>query len=734
MPKKTRIPRRPRGAALLMVVFTLVALGAIGATVGNLTSTTFVEQPQAVPARQAFYAAEAGVRLVTAEYNNTSATSDRVGMLGDIDGKTFVLDQGTGEQFTMNIFSYGFRVTDVDSSVSPPTITAKAVQNVPLRDMEDASSSTTIGFPAGSKISVQDEIGNDYPVTLASAAQVTHHANAADTLVFSVDGTLPPASADLDYVNIAYDSDDYNPTASGDTVSGLPSGLANFPPRNGRIGFQGSTKAYTYRTRTVEENGTVTLSGVEATEGSLDISDFRNSTIILRKTFAFQSVGSIGTGSDAATKTLVYYDAPTDSASAIDPDADAEGPTITMRNLSDFNQRDLYVDLGYGRRNDIVQIDSYQADQGDHVYYAAMYSSNTGSGSLTNHVLRLDVNAFADSWAVDERLSYDVQIKVGTGYLLPYGALGLCIRHHRQTTANSYNFYGISFMKYYTRVRNGNRWEPNYDDHIPDGLKPSGMGTTTYRWDGWLSRYHDINETDKILLVFWRQEGNQQNWIAYKDVTDDLGIAPKQWWGDGRIVNDNATLMVRAEEQYVQGIKVNRIKVFYGDAATSSNIPRNPTAKPYDIVAGVLHSYNNFTLHDNARKCYAPEWTDDGADIFPSFPPYTIGDWTVTNDFFSFIEYGPGYTVNGSTRLCQWDATNDAVIAANPDADIRILSDGGTIRTREFLSPTPASDYDASDFPANRAEVALHAFGDMDTANEAATFDDLSIRFLRYID
>lgn len=717
----------PRGAALLMVVFTLMALGAVGAAMSTMTSTPRMEQPQATPARQAFYAAEAGVRLATAKYNDTPSSGDRTSVLGDMDGKTFVLDSGTNEKFTMNVFSYGYRVISTNNTVSPKTITAKAVQNIPTTNLEDPSASR-ISFPVDSKISIQDEIGNDYPVTLAAEADVTDGGTGADTIKFYVSGDLPPASAGLDFVNIAYDSDS-SPSLNGDTVSGLPPGLANFPPHNGRIGFQGSSKAYTYRTRTVNQNGTVTLEGVEVDGGSFSISDFRNTTIVLRKTFAFQSIGAIGTGDDAATKTVVYYDAPKDDGSTIDPDADVEGPTITMEDLDDFKTPDLKVN-----GSKVLRIGSYQSHQGSHVYYAALHSQN--GWDLGEHVARLDLNNFENQWVDDERLSYDIQIKLGTGYLLPFGALGLCIRHHKEATGNLYDFYGISFMKYY-----GGGENPNYDDYIPNDIKPPGMGTTVTNWPrywNWGWNYEATpswnGEDDKILIVFWRQEGNLREWIAYKDVTDDVGIFPKQWDKDGRIVNDNATMLVRAEEQYIQGVKVNRIKVFYGDG---SETPINRTANTtsYDIVAGVLRGYNSATVYDNKRKLYPPSWMTGGAAVFPSFPPFTIGDWTVSDDFFSMVQYSPGYSVHGSLRPCEWDGVNTGAIAAHPEADIRILSDGGTIRSREFTTPAHASGQGTPhNYPGHRAEVAIHAFGELNGGNQAATYDDLSIQFLKYID
>ena len=698
---------RPRGFAVVAVVFTLMALGAISATVASMSSTTHEEAPAAKPARQAYYAAEAGVRIATAEYNKASASSDRVGLLGDMDGKTFTLNDSDSEQFTLNIFSYGFRVTDTDNTASPKTITAQAINNIPLADME-GSSSTTISLEKDSMISVQDEIGDDVPVTLLRDAEVQHNENGPDTIVFSVSGGLPPASANLDYVSMAYSTKESNPMVSGDRITGLPGGLRNFPPRNGRIAIKGTDIVFTYRTLTEEEGGTVTLEGIHATGDAPTTSALSDAVVILRKTFAFQSVGTIGTGSNQTSKTLVYYDAPEDDGTS--PDADDVSDSVVKLTMEDFS------DFAANDRHNLHRT-RYQSSQGTHPYYAAMYKSNNGQGqgsNLTEKFVKLDISNFKDQWEDDStlhRLSYDVQIKLGTGYQLDYGALGLCVRFHKENGHD--NFYAASFMKY-------SDW---YEDYIPDDIKPP-------------------NKAGRILLVLWRQKGNARDWIAFKDITDDIATEPDQWSGDGQVVTDNTTLLMRVEEQYVQGVKVNRIKVFYGDGSDQyPDSDRNLSAPyvPYDIVAGRMvghwedHWYGRRWVEefviDGGRKRYSPSWLITG-DWNPVYPPLTIADWSAARDYFSFIETSPDtYTAGGDdTRECTWDAFNDADIAPLTDADIRILSDGGTIRSREFVTPSDTFHHNSE----QRAEVALHGFGRMRNANSAVTFDDLAIQFLLY--
>ncbi|BBD08528.1 hypothetical protein [Desulfovibrio ferrophilus] len=741
----TSINTRPRGAVLLMVVFTLLALGAVTATMSGFISTTHVEQAHSATARQAFYAAEAGIRIVAAEYNKSAVTDDKSDMLEDVSGKTFNLTGDGSQQFDLNVFSYGFQVASHDASTN--TIVAKAIGNIPLQDMEDLSSST-IDFPAGSMISVQDEVGNDIPVTLASAGSISTGAGGTQYVTFTYTpptGTIPiDASADLDFVGIA------NQTSNGvsgnaDAVSGLPSSMDNFPAHNGRIAIYGEDKTYTYRTLTVEANGSVTLSGLEPESGTFSLADFQSETLILRKTYGFQSIGRVTTGGTTATKVLAYYDSPVENAAELDPDADAAGPTILMYDVSDFNANDLTDSDG----DNVVAIKAYTASQGNHTYYAAIHSlcENPWVNTPCEHTLRLGRETdFSDRWKVDTRLSYDVQVKLSTAWKLPFGMNGVLVRYHR--SGSNTNFYGFSFMKYIdpteTTLPSG-----VVGDHIPNELKPPGQGSTISRWqqapeyEGG-SRPLNITENDNILLVFWRQAGSRREWLAYKEVTDDLAAYPKQWSGDGRIISDNTTLLVRVEEQFVQGKKVNRIKVFYGDASYQipSIVARTPDTLPYDIIAG---------NGERGRSRYQTEWDSSRTHAFPSWPPYTIGDWAITDDFFTHIQSAPTYRVDGTLRPCTWDAVNSTAInsTALAAADIRILSDGATIRTQEFLTPNSASwPASITNWPGNRPEIAFHAAGRMitysyerrgwrwraysDPYNYGATLDDLTYRFLFY--
>lgn len=748
-------PASRPGAAIVPLIVTLLLLAGVGLSVHDLLSTNVLEPPGAVPGRAALYAAEAGIRLAAAEYNAQSASDDRAELFENIDGREFVLDADTNTRFSVDVYSYGFR--PLSHNTATRTITARAVRRVPLADMTDLSSGA-IAFPAGSQISVRDEIGNDTPATLASGATVSTADDGSQIVTFTYQpltgGAVLGASADLDFVNIAHATDG-SPSGSAASLGGLPAAMANFPPENGRIYIPEADKTYTYRQRVVESGGSVTLKGLEAVDGSFAAGDFQNATVILRTAYALRSTGSVGTGTYAAQKTLAYYDSPLDDGQNLDPTERVADPNkvieTTMNDLTAFNSADKTVRLD-GRNRTVLEIKSYQSTQGTHINYAAIHSLERDSSGPWGHVVRLNKDPlFKWRWKQDTRLSYDVQTKISSGWKLPFALAGLSLRLTETGTSGQYDFYGVSFLKFYgsgplPSRRYWGTWYTVQGDHIPSGVKPSGQGTTIHTWNTPPELVDsddyplEISESDRVLLVFWRNRGGVSTWLAYKvlgyknsnaSIVGEWGMYPKQQDIDGRIVSDNTTVVVRAEEQFVNGEKVNRFKVFYGDGSNrSGQTSRTGDALAYNIITGA----SNAASRDRGRLRYLPEWDRNRTHSYPLYPVLSIGNWTASADYFSFIMDAPSYTLH----QCKWDAINTTAIAADPDADIRLLSDGGTIRTREFL--TPDSDTwpaDPNNWPTNRPEVGLHAYGRLtvsDAGNNAVTFDDLALGFLLYED
>ena len=387
------------------------------------------------------------------------------------------------------------------------------------------------------------------------------------------------------------------------------------------------------------------------------------------------------------------------------------GDEIVGEELTDTTSStadDGFSDLSGWHSNDLFTIEEFVSGTGTHIEYAATADTPSSRPDPDNPgekyretTLRLDNNTeFADQWAGNHSfLSYDVQVKMGWGYELEYGAQGISFRLNESSINGKYQFYAISFMKY----RREDSSTDDTKDYIPDSIKP-------LRSDGRHLR-------DRILIVLWEQKvvsGQEtRRWLAYKDVTDDACVAGNQWTYDGQCMTDNSSLLVRVHEKEVAGTRVQDVKIFYGDASNPDNCAegddcsecnsRNPNGIAYDIRA--------------LRNYYWPSYEYSGISPYPAFPPLEIPDWTAADDYYSFIETSPdSYTVT-QTR---WDR----VVSG-----ITVLSDGGTLRLTEFTTPDGVSTGETT-FPPNRDEIGLHAIGQVSGGNSSMSFDDFALQYL----
>jgi len=719
------------GSAILFIIISILLMGIVGAGMSRLFSSGTVETAVSTPAPNVQYVTEAGYRLVASEFN-AAADGDKQDVLEDMHGKTFVLDQASGSQVTVNIHSYWFRIT----SVSGTTITVESLSEIPPLDFDNPN--TLINVASAPKIS----INRSQPLTVTSITTDTSGSQHTAVITLSA---APPLAETGDSVYLAQDSSG-SVSISGDDLVGLPADFAFFPKEKGQFYlYDGNDTVYEYDSMDTNSDGTVNLRGVTNLSGKSS-SDFRNQDFIMLKTLAMSCTGQYGSSSLAATRTETYY-------SRLDSDADAEIPVQASPN---FVLDAGFDDFENGKfedweSNSNVTKQSYQSAQGSHVSYAAVEDPDPtydwqNRQYIKEEVMCLDKNAeFAEAWEQSSNsLSYDVQVKIGSGFMMLYGTMGLSIKHH-EASNNRDQAYGVSVMKYYNWT--GSNWSSyaNYNDYIPDSIKPPNMGTDVdeWRWQrlgGSHSNYEarmpcectvNCNQceprdfpqnpntaTDKILIVFWKQyveNGRERRvWMAYKDITDDYYTMGKQWYADGRVVNDNFSLVVRAEERMMNGKKTSFIKVFYGDASDEypTSGSRTTNAIAYDIR--------------NLRGKYIPSWDTGGDDDFPTWPPYDTDSWNATIDDMTFIRKAPDSYATTRGKVCTWDDVNGEV-----SSDFTIMWDGGTIRSREFLTPD-------DDYPTDRKEICLHAYydpyydGGVNFANEAATFDDFNLRVYYY--
>lgn len=421
-----------------------------------------------------------------------------------------------------------------------------------------------------------------------------------------------------------------------------------------------------------------------------------------------------------------------------EPTSNQSVAEITMNNLTGFNPQDLQDASGH----QMVRISEYVSTGGDHLYWAAFIDLGTypradGDNAGCNmgfHVARIKqdiASQLRQSWQTYNHLNFDLQVKAGWYKGLPAAVSGLNFRW-TETSNNSGLFqgYGLAFMRYtYSTSGCGFGY-----DYIPNSIKPPG-------------------KANKLLLVLWEQrvEGGveKRRWLAYADLGtpasypnprsgNDLKVVGAQDSVDG-LLNDDALVMVRIKDTFLQGQRVNEINVFYGDASPNYDGLRTPNSVATDIT----------------RKRMFPEWIRP--DLFPSWPsnilglfnytesgiPYAIKNFWVPNynpitdprehDFFTLVsasnKIGPEPpSTTPVVNPVQWvlnsafaDSRSDI---SSPPADtnlVTLLADKATLRTYKFA---------LNSFDASNLEVGLHAMGNLNNSNRVVAFDDLALQIL----
>jgi hypothetical protein len=213
---------------------------------------------------------------------------------------------------------------------------------------------------------------------------------------------------------------------------------------------------------------------------------------------------------------------------------------------------------------------------------------------------------------------------------------------------------------------------------------------------GSIQNYSPYSIYDKLVLVLWQHQGKQGNqnirrWLAAKDLTHDQYIRGIQAWWDGRIVNDNTTLVLRIREGFVNGTKTNFINVFYGDM-NEVDQNRHPNTVAYDMM-----NLRDRNILGQPRE--SGQWT-------PVWPPRSLAGWSEEKDHFTHVQKVPqGQTYE---HPCQWDVLNPRIA----DMEIFQLEDDGTIMVSDLTTPE-SGNY-------QQAEIGFHAFGDI--AHEGGTY------------
>ncbi len=257
------------------------------------------------------------------------------------------------------------------------------------------------------------------------------------------------------------------------------------------------------------------------------------------------------------------------------------------------------------------------------------------------------------------------------------------------------------------------------NDYIPDAIKPRPED-----FDANDTGYDFRYEIGNLLLVLWERNGDNWNWLAFKDISSDDYVRGLQDWdegnpppygsctsncpgNDGQVINDKACLMLQVREQRenISGSleKFNEINVFFGDASArwASNRPGNSIS--YDLMTG--------------RKRYLSAGHSSNPNYFPTWPPQRLNFWSHPIDFFSHVEQ-PSPSGSPLPEF-QWDALNP-----NYTGTLLTVLDDGTIRTTSLATPDNATDY-------LEHEIGLHGMGNIvQNPFGSIAFVDFALRFV----
>lgn len=683
-------PRRHHhraGSVLVLVILAIVLLGSLAAGVVSFLGTANMDTAVSNLAEKVYYNAESGFRYLASRYNaqgdsngNGFADDDKAGVLMALDGSRVNLPGNLGS-FTLDVHPYWFIATTTQTATN--TITVRFPGAMP----------PGYTLPGSGVLEVEGASLHAYTSATVNAPNVTFILSDTVTLEsgYSVYLTLPPTGAQS--------------VAKGGSLTLSTTSASIFPDRNGQIEVNGVAATYAAATHNSATN-VLTLSSLSAAV-SVGAAD----RVILKKSAWVTSTGQAGAGGFATASDVEYNITLNDDIPAgleiEDADPIFEDDEVGFENLEDFHPNNSFV------------VAAYTSGTGSHPYYAATVqpSNSADADSSCNlniryETLRLDKNSvFAQAWTNSSKLlSYDAQCKISWGYQLGYGAGGISFRLHQNGT--TYNTLGLSFMRFRRDdICSLPSWQrSSYYDYIPDSIKPSN------------------SLAGRSLVVLWQQQGSRRTWLAYKDLENDPCILGNQWDHDGQCVTDNSVMVVRVVEKLVNGAKTSDISAYYGDASNPSNdggcgggtypcsVNRNGDALAYNYPTASGAGRHR-------RKPYYPSYDYTScASPYPAWPPINLANWNATADYFTFIEHGGGSPV--ACSLCDWDGVNAAAgVGTSSSATYQLQSDGGTLRTSMFTTPSSGT------FPTDRDEFGLHNFAG-GGSNSAITYDEFNIRLL----
>jgi hypothetical protein len=733
-----------RGSVLIYLIVLMVMFTMLGVGMMSMFSSSVLSIFAPSSSRRAQYLAESGLRYTISEVRNALSMAAKEAVLtaiddGSVNGKTFNVVAGM-ESFNVRVYPY-FTKPTAGSGTNIITATVSNSGFPPNFAIPTASDGSNvarlyIGQPYATISSASGATPGSKAVTYTLSANVTFSTGAMTTLAFPTTNT---SQANL---------------VKGSTLNLNINAVSGLSQKNGEFmaiapGSAVDGKVLSYQSAQVAQvggNTVVQLNNLNWRHPDASFTFPAGTYLSFRAAARLDSTGLHGQTTNVQTDYLTLFSS---TSSGGGPPAN-ETPQALPATASGFSGNLDALDVTQAGNPSRVVVSGYIATGGTHAYWAAfqhlgdLYSytspdpndSSCTIGFFAAPIATGISDNLRNVWMQYNQLNYDVQVKHGWDLNLPYTTQGVTVRWHENPNcaanvtcpANNayccYQGYGISFMRFNSRSTCSS-------DLIPNTIKPCSLGA-------FLCSLFPNWDQNKLLLVLWEQKVNDttyavtKDWLAYtilgypttqcippavrSPADPDQKVTGNQGWPDG-LLNDDASIVVRVEDKFVNSVRYTDIKVFYGDGSPQTFVN---DSRVLDSIAT-----------NKERGRYYPQWTEVGNPggtnpvINPQWPTNNFGlnasnkiaYWysnLTTSDYFTLGSNAP--TAPFNTVTLTRNTTPRAGFSA-----VNLLTDGATIRT---------TDYVLDSFPGSRKEIGLFAMGDLNGTNHTVAFDDFYIQIL----
>ena len=418
------------GSMMLNIIIIIVIFASIISAVVYMSSSSLRQAVSSNQGANAWNMAEAGYRFLSINYlkqtdtnGNGNADDEKAAYLTSVSGRTYVIPNNG--QFTLTVQPYWFYNTAATATgrnisvllpVPPPT---GSTFNMPL------TGQVKVGNIHGANIMPYDQ-GNFNSLTgiFTCRLQNSTTLNQGDPLYLVLNPTTLPATQTL--------------TPGGSLTLNLvnfPAGA--FPVKDGLIEINPNPDTHLFRYSTAKAVGTVlTLYGLQRSDKStFSISVTSASTVTFKKYLMAQSIGQVGN----ERRTLSFSQAILDS---FPPTADIHKLDTVAELNANFTQSSSITSSA---------VQTLNTSGGGTAVFSIINSIDTskscGAFWYSNTALINGLWAPPPVGTGVYLLTYEVQVKVGTGNSLRAGAVGLAFRAKNIGTASE-TYLALTFMRY----------------------------------------------------------------------------------------------------------------------------------------------------------------------------------------------------------------------------------------------------------------------------------------------